>query len=78
MIEESYQTASDLSKTPGLDTQDVLAALRAKDGMRLDIINLLYEGTELITEEENQKQQNKYHNKVGQSKIMMQSQQPHP
>jgi hypothetical protein len=43
-LEESYLTAKELCTKPGLDTQDILAALRAKDSVRLDIINLLYEG----------------------------------
>jgi hypothetical protein len=43
-LEESYLTAKELCTKPGLDTQDISAALRAKDSVRLDIINLLYEG----------------------------------
>ena len=43
-LEENYLTAKELCTKPGLDTQDILAALRAKDSVRLDIINLLYEG----------------------------------
>ena len=64
-IESSYQAALTLLETPGLDTEDTLMILRAKDGMRSDIISLLCEGTKLLIEEE---QQPKYHNKVGQSK----------
>jgi hypothetical protein len=73
-IESSYQSALKLLETPGLDTEDTLMILRAKDGMRSDIISLLCEGTKLLIEEE--QQQPKYH-KIGQSKIAMQ-QQPHP
>lgn len=72
-LEDTYQTALALSKTPDLGTGDLLAVLRAKDTVRLDIVTLLCEGTELLSDMQ-QKQQPNYH-KVGQNKIMMQ---PHP
>ena len=75
-LENSYQTTLTLLETPGLDTEDTLAALRAKDGMRLDICNLLYEGTALLTQQQQEQQLTKQ--RKGQSSIMMQQLQPHP
>lgn len=73
-LEESYHIALTLSKKPGLDTMDVLAALRAKDDSRLSQIQMLVEGLEWINKVEGQVQP-KYH-KVGQSKMMQQQHHP--
>lgn len=76
-LEETFTKSRELANTPGLDVGDVLAALNSQYSARLSILQLLVEGTQLLTEEENQKQQNKYHK--SQSKIMMQAEkQPHP
>lgn len=72
-LEDTYVAALALSKIAGLDTTEVLAALRAKDDSRLSIVQLICEGTELLSNMQ-QQQQPKYH-KVAQSKLAMQ---PHP
>ena len=58
-MEASFLILNELWKKPGLDTEDMLAVLKSKDSVRLDIINLLYEGTEMITNIE--QKQTKYH-----------------
>jgi hypothetical protein len=55
-LEETFTKTRELANTLDLCTGDVLAALQAKDDARLSIVQLLCQGTELLSDMQQQQQ----------------------